>query len=42
MKHEVEVVFDTRITSVDQSHPSITLENGSVVKGDLVVGADGA
>jgi 2-polyprenyl-6-methoxyphenol hydroxylase-like FAD-dependent oxidoreductase len=36
-----EIKFHKKVTSVDPSIPSLTLEDGSIVKTDLIIGADG-
>ncbi|KAJ5051473.1 uncharacterized protein L3040_001250 [Drepanopeziza brunnea f. sp. 'multigermtubi'] len=37
----VEVGLSCRIRSIDESVPSVTLEDGETISGDLIVGADG-
>lgn len=37
----VEVRLSSRIRSIDESTPSITLVTGDIIEGDVVVGADG-
>lgn len=37
----VNIVLSARVTSIDFSTPSVTTDDGTTYKGDLVVGADG-
>ncbi|CAN3503805.1 hypothetical protein DICA1_F10550 [Diutina catenulata] len=37
----IEVKFDARVASIDPKAPSVTLEDGTVYAGDVIVGADG-
>jgi 2-polyprenyl-6-methoxyphenol hydroxylase-like FAD-dependent oxidoreductase len=37
----VEIRLGCRVTSVNPYRPSVTLDSGEIVQGDMVVGADG-
>ncbi len=37
----VDVRLSSRIKSIDESTPSVTLQNGDTIGGDVVIGADG-
>lgn len=37
----VQVSFGNHVSTVDEATPSVTLEDGSIVNCDLIVGADG-
>lgn len=37
----VSIELACKVTSYDNHHPSITLENGSTIQADLVIAADG-
>lgn len=37
----VDILFNHKVKSVDQSVPAIMLEDGTQLEADLVVGADG-
>lgn len=37
----VEILFSHDVASIDLSTPSVTTSNGTVIKGDLLIGADG-
>jgi salicylate hydroxylase len=37
----VQFLFSARIASINQSHPSITLSDNSILHADLIIGADG-
>ncbi len=37
-----KVRYGTRVVSVDLEAKSVTLENGEVIEGDIIVGADGS
>lgn len=37
----VEVRLSSRIRSIDETVPSVTLETGNIIEGDVVIGADG-
>ncbi|KAI9482732.1 MAG: hypothetical protein EXX96DRAFT_647567 [Benjaminiella poitrasii] len=41
MEIGVSVILDARVDSVDDTSVTVTLESGTVYKGDLIVGADG-
>jgi 2-polyprenyl-6-methoxyphenol hydroxylase-like FAD-dependent oxidoreductase len=41
MKRGVVVHLDCPVESVNDSGPSVTLSNGNIVKGDVIVAADG-
>jgi salicylate hydroxylase len=41
LKLGVEIRLGCRIKDIDQSKPSLLLENGELLKADLIVGADG-
>ncbi|KAH7324103.1 FAD dependent oxidoreductase domain-containing protein, partial [Rhexocercosporidium sp. MPI-PUGE-AT-0058] len=41
VKADVDVSFGKKVVSVDTSTPSLALQDGSIIKSDLVVGADG-
>ena len=38
----VDVEFDSEVVKIDPWHPSVTLTNGAVIYGDVIIGADGA
>jgi salicylate hydroxylase len=35
------VIMDARVDSVNDNDVTVTLENGQVYKGDVIIGADG-
>ena len=37
----VIVRFDCRVESLNEDEPSVTINGGEVVKGDIIIGADG-
>lgn len=37
----VKIELDTFVSMIDQAEPSVTLKNGTSLKADLVIGADG-
>lgn len=37
----VKVIYGCQITDIDESHPAVHFEDGSVMEADLIVGADG-
>lgn len=37
----VTVRFDCRVDSLNEDEPSVTIKGGEVVKGDIILGADG-
>ena len=41
VKRGVVVRFDSRVESLDEDGPSVTIKGGEIVKGDVIVGADG-
>ena len=37
-----KITFGARVASIDESGPSVQLEDGSVITCDIILGADGA
>jgi salicylate hydroxylase len=41
LKAGAQVFFDTHVVDIETSHASIVLDDGRVIKGDIIIGADG-
>jgi 2-polyprenyl-6-methoxyphenol hydroxylase-like FAD-dependent oxidoreductase len=42
LKAGAKIEFGKKVTSIDQSAPSLTMEDGSVIRTDLIIAADGS